>query len=147
MGTTHGLIFDSGIPPVIEKDDAVSSGEVESYATSLQANEKNGDVGIGLELSNGCGAVAGVTIEGDEADATLEEELLHLMECTDKLREDKYLTAFGTELLDIVDGSLELRGRSSDGIATYRTGEQGRGDAGLTEAKEAFEGDAAYATR
>lgn len=147
MGTTHGLVFDSRIPPIIKKDDTIGGSEVETYTTSFQADEEDGDVGIVLELGNGCGAVAGVTIKGDEADSTLTEELLHLVERTDKLREDQNLTMLGTEQIDIVESCLEFRGRSSDGIATYRTGEKRRGDAGLPEAEKAFEGNAADATR
>ena len=147
MGTTHGLVFDSRIPPIIKKDDTVGSSEVETYTTSFQADEEDGNVGIGLKLRDGRRAVAGVTIKGDELDTTLAEELLHLVECTDKLREDQNLTMLGTEQIDIVEGCLEFRGWSSNGIATYRTGEERRGDTGLAEAEETFEGNAADATR
>ena len=88
MSATHGLVFDGRVPPIIKKDDTIGGSEVETYATCLQTDKKDGNVGIGLELSNGCGAVVGVAIEGDEADAALTEELFHLVKCTNELRED-----------------------------------------------------------
>ena len=68
MRTAHGLVFNSGVPPVIEEDDTVGCSEVKAYTSSLETDEEDSDGRIGLELMNGCFAVAGVAIEGDETD-------------------------------------------------------------------------------
>ena len=78
MSATHGLVLDCGIPPVIKENDTVGRGEVKTKAASLQANQKYGNTIIGLELMDRGGAIAGVAIEGNKANALLKQELLHL---------------------------------------------------------------------
>jgi hypothetical protein len=46
MSATHGLVFDGRVPPVVEQDDTVGRGEVETKATSLQTNQKSGKAAI-----------------------------------------------------------------------------------------------------
>lgn len=46
MSATHGLVFDSRIPPVIKEDDMVGRGEVETETASLQTNQKSGNATI-----------------------------------------------------------------------------------------------------
>ena len=78
MGTAHGLVFYSRVPPIVEEDDTVGRGKVEAKTTSLQTDEEYGNTIVGLELSHRGGAIAGVAIEGDKADVLLKQELLHL---------------------------------------------------------------------
>ena len=42
MGTIGCLVFDSGVPPWIEMDDVIGSGEVETSSTRPQADQKYG---------------------------------------------------------------------------------------------------------
>lgn len=78
MSATHGLVFDCGVPPVIKEDDTVGRGEVEPKSASLQTNQEYGNAIIRLEQSHRCGAIKGVTVEGDKTDVLLTQELLHL---------------------------------------------------------------------
>ena len=78
MSATHGLVFDCWVPPIVEEDDAVGRSEVETKTASLQADEEYGNAIVGMELSHRGGAIVGVAIERDKADALLMQELLHL---------------------------------------------------------------------
>lgn len=49
MGATHGLVFDSRVPPVIKQNDTVGSGKVKPDTTSLETDQEDGDGLIGLE--------------------------------------------------------------------------------------------------
>lgn len=46
MSATHGLVFDGRVPPIVEENDTVGRGEVETKATSLQTNQKSGNAAI-----------------------------------------------------------------------------------------------------
>ena len=46
MSATHGLVFDGRVPPIVEENDTVGRGEVETKATSLQTNQKSGKAAI-----------------------------------------------------------------------------------------------------
>ena len=78
MSATHGLVFDGRVPPIVEENDTVGRGEVETKSASFQANQEYGDAAIGLELMYRGGAITGVAIEGDKANVILKQELLHL---------------------------------------------------------------------
>ena len=78
MSATHGLVFDGWIPPVVEEDDTVGRGEVEAKTACLQTNQEYGNAIVRLEQSHRRGAIKGVTIEGDKANALLMQEMLHL---------------------------------------------------------------------
>ena len=46
MSATHGLVFDGRVPPIVEENDTVGRGEVETETASLQTNQKSGKATI-----------------------------------------------------------------------------------------------------
>ncbi len=73
--TVDGLRLDGGVPPGVKDEDVFGGGEVEAEAASFEADEEDGDIGIVLEVLDGCFAISCLAVEVFVGDVLFVESL------------------------------------------------------------------------
>ena len=102
MGAIDGLSFGGRIPPGVENEDVVGSGQIEAHAAGLQADQKKLHVWHGLKTLNRGGAVARPAVEIFVRNPHGVEPLAQQIEQAGELREDQRLVALSEDFLESV---------------------------------------------
>src|SRR5438128_5488354 len=89
MGAVGGLRLDRGIPPRIEMNDGVGSGEIEADAAGFQADQEDWNRGIALEAIHDFLTLFGRAIEIAEWNLELLQAFANEVQHRDELAEDE----------------------------------------------------------
>ena len=135
VGTVRGLLLDSRVPPRIEMDNIVGSGEVQSQSARFQTDEEERHVAR-LELTNQFVALFGRrgAVEIEIFDATLVERLTDECQMRRELTEDQRTVVVVMERVDHLQ-EYSLLGRRDAQFLVDELGVAGR----LTQSGELSE--------
>src|SRR5438552_3134965 len=89
MGAVGGLRLDRGIPPRIEMNDGVSSGEIQADAAGFQADQEDWNRGIALEAIHNFLTLSGRAVEIAEWNFELLQAFANKVQHRDELAEDE----------------------------------------------------------
>src|SRR5205823_4960281 len=89
MGAVGGLRLDRGIPPRIEMNDGVGSGEIQADAAGFQADQEDGNRGIALEAIHDFLTLLGRTVEVAEWNFEVLQAFANEVQHRDELAEDQ----------------------------------------------------------
>ncbi len=101
------LCFGGWVPPGIEDEAVVGLGEIETEATSLEADQKDGHCAR-LELLQDFTAIARRTVEVAVGDALCVESGAHRTEESGELTEDQRTVPAGDDVVQLLDESVDL---------------------------------------
>ena len=104
VGAVGGLLFDDGIPPRVEVDDIVGTGQVEPQSTGFETDEEEGAVAR-LEVADELLALGhrGRAIEIEVRQSSFVHGAAHFIEETGKLTEDEGTIATVVEAFGQID--------------------------------------------
>ena len=89
-----GLRFDRRVPPGIEQEDILGSGQIQTLTTSFQADQKQLALRIGLKVLDSRAAIASLAIKIFINYSFAIEPLLHNRQKTGELGKDQHLVSF-----------------------------------------------------
>ena len=123
-GAVGGLHFDGGIPPRIEVDDVIGGGQVQAHAARFEADEKEGNIRVVLELIHFGLAVFRLPVEIHVFDLARVQFPLRQFQRFDKLREDERFVVFGFQGFQRFEQHFKL-GRFAFVFFIYQRGVNG----------------------